>query len=333
MAEWLYEAGIGEARAALVERGDIVEMAVERDNERGPRAGAIVTARLTRKADASGRGLVTLADGATAQLTPVPAGLTEGSALLVEIIREALPEGTGVKPPRARIAPHGARPAAGPDLLARITASGVSVRQVGRGPDLLEQNGWSEALEEAASGIVARPQAMLRISLTPAMTLIDVDGAGTAADLAIAGARLAGETIRRFAIAGSIGIDLPTLTGKAERQAAAAALDAALPQPFERTGVNGFGFLQIVRRKVRPSLPDRLAADPLLAAALALLRQAERATGHGALTIQAHPAVIARIESRQDWLDMLTARIGATVGLREDARLAISGGHASRSQS
>lgn len=333
MAEWLYEAGIGEARAALVERGVILEMAIERDNERGPRAGAIVTARLTRKADASGRGLVTLADGVAAQLTPVPAGLSEGSALLVEIIREALPEGAGIKPPRARVASADAKPAAGPDLLARITASGLPVRHVGRGPDLLDQNGWSEALEEAASGIVARPEAMLRISLTPAMTLIDVDGAGKAADLAVAGARLAGEAIRRFGIAGSIGIDMPTLTGKAERQAAAAALDAVLPQPFERTGVNGFGFLQIVRRKVRLSLPDQIATDPLLAAALALLRQAERTAGHGALTIQAHPGVIARIESRQDWLDELATRIGATVGLREDARLAISAGHANRSQS
>jgi hypothetical protein len=333
LAEWLYEAGIGEARAALVEGGEIVEIAIERDTERGPRAGTIATARLTRKADASGRGLVTLADGVIAQLTPVPGGLSEGSALLVEIIREALPEGTSLKPARARAAPPEAKPATGPDLLARITSSRVPVRRIGQNPDLLEHNGWSEALEEATSGIIARPQAMLRVSLTPAMTLIDVDGAGSAAELAIAGARLAGKVIRRFAIAGSIGIDLPTLTGKADRQAAAAALDSVLPQPFERTGVNGFGFLQIVRRKIRLSLPELIAADPVLAASLALLRQAERATGYGALTIQAHPGVIARIESRQDWLDMLATRIGATVGLREDARLAISAGHASRSQS
>jgi hypothetical protein len=333
LAEWLYEAGIGEARAALVEGGDILEMAIEREDE-GVRAGAIAAARLTRKADASGRGLVTLADGTAAQIVPVPTGMTEGASLLVEIIREALPEGSGTKPLRVRIAPPGAAPMPGPDLLTRIGASGVRVQQLGLGPgpDLLEQNGWSEALEEATSGIVARPQALLRISLTPAMTLIDVDGAGSAADLAIAGAKLSGQTIRRFGIAGSIGIDLPTLTGKADRQAAAAALDAVLPQPFERTSVNGFGFLQIIRRRIRLSLPEQLAADPVLAAALALLRRAERATGHGALTLHAAPGVTARLGARQDWLDALAARIGAPIALREDARLAISAGYASRSQ-
>jgi hypothetical protein len=331
LAEWLYEAGIGEARAALVNNGAILEMAVERDDD-AVRAGAILPARLTRKADTSGRGLVTFADGTTAQLTPVPGGLTEGSALLVEIVREKLPEDGGFKPLRARAAPPGAVQAPGPDLRARISSSGIRVQRLGIGPDLLEQNGWSEALEEATSGIVAHPDAMLRLSLTPAMTLIDVDGAGKAADLAIAGARLAGQVIRRFGISGSIGIDLPTLEGKADRQAAAAALDAVLPQPFERTGVNGFGFLQIVRRKTRASLPEQIAADPVLAAGLALLRRAERATGHGPLTLNAAPAVIARLSTRQGWLDALAARIGAAVGLRDDPRLAISAAYASRSQ-
>ena len=45
MAEWLYEAGIGEARAALVEDGRIIEARIEREGE-GPRLGAILEARL-----------------------------------------------------------------------------------------------------------------------------------------------------------------------------------------------------------------------------------------------------------------------------------------------
>ncbi|MBW8743145.1 MAG: ribonuclease, partial [Sphingomonas sp.] len=97
MAEWLYEAGIGETRAALVERGRILQMQIERDGEPGPRVGAIRRARLTRKADGSARGLVTLDGGITAQLQAVPPGLTEGAALTVEVIREALREGAETK--------------------------------------------------------------------------------------------------------------------------------------------------------------------------------------------------------------------------------------------
>ena len=105
------------------------------------------------------------------------------------------------------------------------------------------------------------------MSLTPAMTLFDVDGSLAPAELAIAGAAAAGRAIRRMGIAGSIGIDLPTLAGRAEQQAAAAALDAALPPPFERTAVNGFGFLQVVRRRERPSLAGIVQGDPAGAAA------------------------------------------------------------------
>lgn len=330
MAEWLYEPGIGENRAALIEAGRILEMAIERDDEPGPRAGAILPARLTRKADASGRGLVTFEHGVIAQITPVPSGLTEGVVLTVEVVREALREGAETKPPRVRPAPSGARPGPGPDLRARLDASGLPVRSIGIESDLLEDSGWSEAIEQAASGIVASPDVLLRIVVTPAMTLIDVDGAGAPGDVAIAGARAAGEAIRKFGISGSIGIDLPTLQAKADRQAAAAALDAILPQPFERTAVNGFGFLQLIRRRTRASLIEQLQADPIRAAAMALLRAAERAGGRGELRLHAAPAVIARIAARPDWVDALAKRAGAAIVLQAQDGLAISAAHASR---
>src|SRR5690606_4731608 len=120
--------------------------------------------------------------------------------------------------------------------------------------------------EEAASGEIAFAGGALRMSLTPAMTLFDVDGDLPPAELAVAGAAAAARAIRRFGIGGSIGIDLPTLPARGDRQAAAAALDALLPQPFERTAVNGFGFLQIVRRRERASIPEMLRADPAGAA-------------------------------------------------------------------
>ena len=324
-ARWLYEAGIGEARAALVEGDRLLEIRIEPESD-AHRIGAVLEARLIARADASKRGRVRLALGGEAEVVDLPPTITEGAALRVEVTREALGEAHRAKSLRVRPTEAGLR--AGPDLLARLRASGLPIEQ---GIDL-EGFGWSDALEEAESGIVARPQAMLHISLTPAMVLIDVDGAGSAAQLAVAGAALAGAVIRRFDLTGSIGIDLPTTPGRADRLAAAEALDAKLPQPFERTAVNGFGFLQIIRRRQRPSLMEQIAADRVGFAARALLRRAERAGGHGALELIAVPAVIDRLETTQSWIEMLARRAGATPRLRAEAGRPISAGHAQRLQ-
>ena len=94
MAEWLYEEGIGENRAILVEDGAIIEAAIELP---GLRAGAIVPARLTNIA-----GAATLDDGTEAMVSPLPPGLTEGAAFRAEVLREAIPEQGRLKPPKVR---------------------------------------------------------------------------------------------------------------------------------------------------------------------------------------------------------------------------------------
>ena len=327
MREWLYEAGIGEARAALIEDGIIIAAEIEADDD-GVGAGTIAEARLTRIVIPGRRAIVTLDTGEEALIEPVPGGVSEGRLLLVEIHRAALPEPGRTKLALARRAPADAAPVAGPDLRARIAASGERVSLLSaHQPDMLERAGWSELIDEAATGHAEFEGGALRLSLTPAMSLIDVDGWLAPGDLAVAGAAAAGRMILRHGIGGSIGIDLPTAGSKAARLAAADAIDAVLPQPFERTAVNGFGFLQIVRRRARASLPERVQGDPLGVAARALLRRAERTPGAGMRTLSAAPAVIARIEQRRDWCEELTRRIGAAIGLRADPRLAISAGH------
>jgi hypothetical protein len=86
------------------------------------------------------------------------------------------------------------------------------------------------------------------------MTLIDVDGHLPPANLAMAGAEAAARAILRHGISGSIGIDLPTVSGKAERQAIGSGRwTLSCPSPSSAPRVNGFGFLQIVRPRMRGS--------------------------------------------------------------------------------
>lgn len=321
-AAWLIEESIGETRAALVRDGDILEAAVELPDTL--RAGAVQTGRLATIIAPGRVGLIALDGGGEALIQPLPRDLVEGARLTVEVTREAI----GHKRPLCRAAPPGARLRDGPDLAARVAGGGAPVRRLSaHEDDALEAAGWSELLEEATTGAIGFPGGALLMSLTPAMTLFDVDG-GLAPDaLAIAGAGAAGRAIRRLGVAGSIGIDLPTAPDRAARTAAAAALDAALPPPFERTAVNGFGFLQVVRPQARASLPQIIAADPVGAAARALLRRAERTRGAGVRTLSAHPAVIARLEAEPDRLAALERRTGTAIALRPVPGLSISGGH------
>lgn len=314
MGEWLVEAGIGETRFALIEAGAIVEARIALDGT--IRAGTVTAARFLGRDGPFGR--VALAAGGEALLARVPAGLAEGAALDVVIEREAVPERGRWKLPVAR-GLDGAPPAAEPPL--------PPARPVGPGPDALEAAGWSDLLDQAASGEVPFAGGLLRIDLTAAMTVIDVDGLLSPAELARAGAAAAGAAIRRFGIAGSIGIDLPTVADRAARQAAAAALDAALPPPFERTAVNGFGLLHLVRPRRRPSLLELVQADPAAAAARALLRRAEREVIGGRHRLVAPPAVARVIDAHPAWLAELGRRTGAELGLRADPALPMSGGH------
>jgi ribonuclease G len=322
LAEWLYEAGIGENRAILVEYNGIAEAVIELPGQL--RVGEVVDARLTTILIPARRGLVTLADGDEALLEPLPAKLTEGQTVRIEVIREPVAEDRLHK--RAKVRSSDAALRDGPNLRERLQQSGLPFKTVPSiGTDVFEELGWSELLETAHHGDIAFEGGALRMSLTPTMTLFDVDGFLPPTALAIAGTRAAGLAIRRLGIAGSIGIDLPTLEFRSDRQAAANALDEVLPQPFERTAVNGFGFLQIVRKRERASLPELVQGGPAAAAARALLRRAERSGGSGERTIVAAPAVIALI--RDDWRLELERRIGASVALRPDVSLAISAGH------
>lgn len=327
MAEWLYEEGIGEARAALIENGKLVEALIEREHDTA-RAGAVASGRLIRTVIPRRRGIARLDNGQEVLVEPIPPKIAEGAVVMVEILREAIAEEGRAKLAKGRIAQPGAKAHPGPSLLQRLRATGVPIIPCpAHEEDRLEAHGWSELLEEAMSGEVGAEDAALRIFPTPAMILIDVDGSLPPAKLGPKGAKLAAMAIRRMGLTGSIGIDLPTMNNKDERTVAAAQIDKYLPLPFERTAVNGFGFVQIIRRRERANLMEVLRDDPVETAAMALLRRAERHGAGGAATLTAAPAVIGLLRRHGDWIDRLARRRGGTIALQADDTLAISAGH------
>lgn len=311
MLEWVVERGIGETRAALLDGERIVESRVLIDGV--VPAGSVVPARLADVGNGGRNALAALEDDSEVLLPRRPSGLTQGQRIHVEITREAIP---GPEPWKRPLGQATDEP---------LHISAVAGRAASRGE--LDAAGWADLLDEAASGDIAFAGGSLRLFVTPAMTLFDVDGWLAPAELAIAGARAAAEAARRLGVGGSIGIDLPTAGSKAARAAAAEAIDHALAgTPFERTAVNGFGFVQIVRPRRHASLPELYAGDRAAAEARALLRRAEHHVG--AACLAAAPAVIAVLERRPEWLQELGRRIGGAVTLRADPRLAMSAGHA-----
>jgi ribonuclease G len=314
LPEWLIERGVGETRAALVEDGEIVEARIELEGVTP--AGSVIAARLKQAATPA----IAVAEGAEYLLPKGAPGLTEGAALNIEVTRQAIPGAEPWKRALARITDESERDA--PRLAGRELIFPAPREE-------LAGLGWNDLVEQARNGIVAFAGGELRISATPAMTLIDVDGYLPPDELAVRGAAEAAKAIRRLDIGGSIGIDLPTVGSKAVRQAAAAAIDEHLPQPFERTAVNGFGFVQIVRPRQRASLVE-LAQDRAVFEARALLRRAafERS---GAKELVAHPLVIAVIEANPAWIDELSRQVGGAIGLRAEPKFPMSGGHAANS--
>ncbi len=322
LAEWLYEDGIGEQRVIQIENGRIVAARIERHDSLRP--GTVIEAQLVTRIVANTRGIVKFAGGGEALLSRLPKGLNEGASLMVEVTRSAIDEKSRFKLPVVKAAPDKA-PREPPTLLEQIDQP--VTRCNAHDDDHFEAHGWSELLEEARTGDVAFAGGALQISLTPAMTLIDVDGDLPPAALALASATAVAQAIQRLDLQGNIGIDFPTLEAKADRQVAAEAFDAAMSGPFERTAINGFGFMQILTRRTRQSIPEMLQYRPVLAEALALLRRAERDRGTGPMTLVAFPTVLAQIAAQPTWTAVLQRRTGRAVSLRADAQLAIGGGY------
>lgn len=325
LAEWLVEQGIGETRAALIDGGEILQTRVERDGD-GHLPGARVLARLI---DAHAR-LARSNDGQELLLTHRP-DLSEGRDFTAEIRRAAIAEAALVK--RATAVAVDGPPTPLPPLAERLARGGLPVCMLAaHAPDTLEAAGWSELWAEAAGGLIPFPGGLLRLSLTPAMVVFDIDGNAPPGDLARGGAAAAAATILRMGLGGGIVIDCPRVADKAARAAIDAAFDEAWQAGhgghYERTATSGFGLLHIIVPRTMPSIAERAIFDRVGSAAIALLRRAERARGTGALTLHAHPAVVDWLAARDALTGELAARTGRPVSLSSAHELAMEAGHA-----
>lgn len=324
LAEWLYEAGIGENRAALVEQDEIRAVRLERALD-GIRHGTIIMARLV-EAD-----IVELDDPhKTRASLQGRTNLPLGSRFMVEVVRMALKERGRDKPARVRMAAADAVPQDGPSLLQRISATQVPVTTLSAltpGIDRLEAAGWSDMIDRAQRGHWEFDGGALWFDPTPAMLVIDMDGQGKALPLARAGAKAACEMIEAFDVGGPIVMDFPSLGSRAERAEVDGLIDQYLSPPFERTATNGFGLMQIIRRRDRPSVIEQLRFDRLYTDAALLLRQAERANGRGELVLRARPAVMDFLLAHPEWTDALQQSSGRRVSLQADATMK-GAGHA-----
>jgi hypothetical protein len=312
---WLIEEGIGETRALLVEGERVLAAKLFWPGELA--AGTRTTAKLTAKLKGTRRGVALLADGTETLVDHLPPQVTEGQSLDLLITRAALAERGRLKRAQARVAGADA-----PAPMATIP-EGRTVRRFPAGL-------WEEVWHAASPASLDFPGGAILVSVTPAMTVIDIDGIGAPRDVALAAVPAIAQALAWFDCGGNIGIDFPTLQTKDDRRAVDAALAAALADwPHEATAMNGFGFVQLVARLTGPSLLHRFAVSRLGMAARMALRRAELAADEGTgrvLELRIHPALKAKLKAA--WLDELARRTGREVRIETDPALAIEAANA-----
>ncbi|TPE59425.1 ribonuclease [Sandaracinobacter neustonicus] len=308
MSDFHIRHGLGETRAAVIENFRLVEMHIARDGD-GLAAGARLAGQLTRRLGARG---IALAGGEELLVEPWPAGATEGATVTLEVTRAAWRERGRDRLAKAR--PTNLDPWPAPGLESQLHARG-HVLKPGWPADVSSQ--WDDAFEAAQLGRLPFESGNLVLVPTPAFLAVDVDGHGLA--MATPALTTLARAIRLWGLGGSIVVDLPT-TDREQRSRAADAFDQAMGKlPFERTAINGFGLMQIVRPRPGPSILERAQLDRAGTEAIALLETALTDPATGPLALRPAPPVIRWLEARPQLLEELARRTHRPVSLTAGA--------------
>lgn len=322
---WIDDAP-GERRAALVENGRIVEIHIQRTGHFA--LGELGQGRIASKSVA---GVYLATDDGRELSIRKHVAEPEGARVTFEVIREAIAEPGLIKLAEARLI-------AEPALQRRDWEAHLD----GLGAVSRLQHDISEAFDVALAGVTKAGDAVISFQRTKAGLVFDIDGSGDPLAINLAAATEIARLLRLYQVGAMVMIDFIAVDSKAARQAIAEAFDAATaldPRPFERTAVNGFGMMQVVRARPTPSVLDHLFGTRIASLsdetqALWLLREACQSTGFGARTVTAKPAVAAML-MLPSWRPLVTEAerlIGARLSIVADAQM--NGyGHVHASQS
>ncbi len=283
----------GERRAALVENGRIVEIHIQRDALWA--LGECGVGRIERKTP-SGTYVVT--DDGQALLLRSKTKEPEGARVHFEVTREAISEPGRIKPPEIML-----RDSAPPAPLISKDAL-WEARLASLGPSVINAS-IADGFDVAMAGQSQLGDVTISFQRTKAGLVFDIDGIGDAFAINMVAATEIARLLRLYQVGAMVLIDFVSMESKAQRTQIAEAFDAASvldPRPFERTAINGYGMMQVVRARPRPSVLDQLFGTRIAALsdetqAYWLLRAVAESHGFGVRSVTARPEVATLLQS------------------------------------
>jgi hypothetical protein len=310
----------GERRAALVENGSIVEIHIQRDGLWV--LGECGVGRIDRKTPS---GAYIIADNGHELLLRSKAKKPDGARVHFEVTREAISEPGRIKLPEIML-----RDSAPPEpLMGKDTLWDTRLASLGQSAI---NASIAEGFDVAIAGQSQLGDVTISFQRSKAGLVFDIDGIGDAFAINMVAAREIARLLRLYQVGAMVLIDFISMESKTQRAHIAEAFDAASladARPYERTAINGYGMMQVVRARPRPSVLDHLFGTRIAALsdetqAYWLLRAVAQSSGFGARTVTAQPDVATLLQSERwaAWRGQATRLAGAEMLVVADEKAA-----------